>query len=147
MGARMNQPGKRITFDHKPRISARPDHATDYTGKQRGKMTAIAWYRPSRSGKATVWLCRCESGRYEYRRPGTWESRPYPEDRCDVCLHAKGPNARQTARQRALQWEHDLRCLGLGDDEITRLQASGMNVDTKGKTLEEIREQIDKGPR
>ncbi|GAB7529707.1 hypothetical protein PS3A_21170 [Pseudomonas sp. 3A(2025)] len=142
----MNTPVKRVTFDHLPCLSPRPDHACDYTGKQRGKMTAIAWHRPGCSGKATSWLCRCECGRYEYRRPGTWESKTHPDDMCDVCLHARGPNARQTARQRLMQWAHDLRCQGLSDEEITRLQAPGMNVDTKGKTAAEIREQIEKGP-
>ncbi len=80
----MNPSNAHPGFDTLPSLSPRPAQATDYTGRQRGKMTAIAWYRASRSGKGTLWLCRCECGRYEYRRPGTWAARPHPEDRCEA---------------------------------------------------------------
>ncbi|WP_109514371.1 hypothetical protein [Pseudomonas ovata] len=134
------------TFDHLPDLSPRPVQAVDHTGKRRGKMTAIAWVRASRSGKGTVWLCRCECGRYEYRRPGTWVSKPLPDDRCKICLQARGPNARQTAPRRLQQWQQDMRDLGLTDEEIGLLQAPGMNVDTRGRTVAQIREQLAKGP-
>lgn len=138
----MNPSNAHPGFDTLPSLSPRPAQATDYTGRQRGKMTAIAWYRPSRSGKGTLWLCRCECGRYEYRRPGTWAARPHPEDRCEACLRAKGPNARQTAPRRFQQWLEGLRELGLTEEEITRLQVQGSKVETRGRTAQEIREQM-----
>lgn len=138
----MSDSSTRATFDHLPTLSTRPDYAPDYTGKRRGTMTAIAWYRPSRSGKGALWLCRCNCGLYEYRRPGTWESRPHPDDTCDICLRAKGPNARQTAPERLRQWMDGLRGLGLTDTEVAWLRDSGSGVDTRGKTAAEIREQI-----
>ncbi|MBA1201694.1 hypothetical protein G7009_07955 [Pseudomonas capeferrum] len=123
-------------------VIPRPDHVADYTGKQRGKMTAIAWCRASRSGKGTVWLCRCNCGLYEYRRPGTWAARPYLDDMCSVCRHAQGPNARQTAPERLQRWIDGLRSLGLADAGIARIQVLGIRVKTRDKTVIEIREQI-----
>ncbi|MCO8161313.1 hypothetical protein NJC38_03990 [Pseudomonas sp. 21LCFQ010] len=105
-------------------------------------MTAIAWYRRSHSGKATVWLCRCDCGLFEYRRPGTWVARPFPDDMCRACLRAKGPNARHTAPERLQRWCEELRSLGLTDVEIARIQAPGATVEARGKTAAEIREQL-----
>ena len=130
------------TIESLPELSPRPDHAIDHTGKRRGKMIAIAWYRASTLGKGTLWLCRCECGLFEYRRPGNWQSRPHPDDMCDTCLRAKGPISKVTAQARYRQWIEGLRDLGLTDDEITRITASGSKVETRGKTAAEIREQI-----
>lgn len=132
----------RLTLDHLPRLPPRPAHATDHTGERRGKMTAIAWCRSSRSGKGTVWLCRCSCGRYEYRRPGRWQSRPFPDDQCDVCLHAQGPNARHTASARLQQWTDRLLKQGLTEREIEQIRAPGAGVETRGRTVTEIREQL-----
>lgn len=128
-----------------PELSPRPDYAIDHTGKQRGKMTAIAWYRSSRSGKGTLWLCRCECGLFEFRRPGTWETRPHPDDICEVCLRAKGPNSKVTAQARFQQWTDGLRSLGLTENEIIQVTASGKAIETRGKTAAEIRDQIATG--
>lgn len=132
----------KLTLTHLPHLSPRPEHAADHTGKRRGQMTAIAWSRPSRSGKGTVWLCRCDCGLFEYRRPGTWASKPFPDDLCDTCQRAKGPNARDTFAVRLQCWIDGLRSLGLTDAEISRIQSMGMAVETKGKTALEIREQL-----
>lgn len=128
-----------------PELSPRPDYAIDHTGKRRGKMTAIAWYRASTMGKGALWLCRCECGLFEYRRPGNWQSRPHPDDMCDVCLRAKGPNSKVTATVRYQQWTDGLRDLGLTEDEITQITASGKAIETRGKTAAEIREQLAEG--
>lgn len=132
----------KLTLTHLPHLSPRPEHAADHTGKRRGQMTAIAWSRPSRSGKGTVWLCRCDCGLFEYRRPGTWANKPFPDDRCHVCQRPQGPNARNTAPVRLQRWIDGLRSLGLTEVEITRIQSLGMRVETKGKTVLEIREQL-----
>lgn len=131
--------------DSLPELSPRPDYAIDHTGKQRGKMTAIAWYRASNMGKGALWLCRCECGVFEYRRPGNWASKPHPDDMCDVCLRAKGPNSKVTAQARFQQWTDGLRSLGLTDEEIAQIQTLGTAVETRGKTADEIRRQIAKG--
>lgn len=115
--------------------------AADHSGKRRGKMTAIAWYRPSRSGKGTLWLCRCDCGLYEYRRPGTWATKLFPDDMCGACQH-QGPNARDTAPARLQKWIDGLRILGLTTEEIEQISAPGADVETRGKTLDEIREQL-----
>lgn len=144
-----DRPKKRITLDHPPSCPQRPVRATDYTGLRRGRMTAYAWHRASNSGNGTWWVCRCDCGLYEYRRPGTWMSRPLPSDMCEVCLRAKemmrGPNAKQNALERLAAWIQKMRAMGLSDLEITQLRAPGMNVDTAGKTLEEVRAEIAKG--
>lgn len=137
----MKQVSTRFTFDRLPQLSPRPMDAADHTGKRRGKMTAIAWYRPSRSGKGTLWLCRCDCGLYEYRRPGTWATKLFPDDMCGVCQH-KGPNARDTATARLQKWIDGLRSLGLTTEEIEQISAPGADVETKGKTLDEIRAQL-----
>lgn len=138
----MNTTRSQTILNRLPHLSPRPENATDYTGKRRGKMTAIAWYRPSRSGKGTLWWCRCDCGVFEYRRPGTWESRPFPDDMCNSCLKAKGPNARYTAAERLQRWVDGLRSLGLNDADIARIRTSGTMVETKGKTVTEIRQQM-----
>ncbi|GFM50621.1 hypothetical protein PSCICE_18880 [Pseudomonas cichorii] len=138
----MNNSRTRTILTHLPHLSPRPENAADYTGKRRGKMTAIAWYRPSRSGKGTLWWCRCDCGVFEYRRPGTWESRPFPDDMCNSCLKAKGPNARHKAAERLQRWVDGLRSLGLNDADIARIRTSGTMVETKGKTATEIRQQM-----
>ncbi|WP_156684364.1 hypothetical protein [Pseudomonas sp. Leaf127] len=145
----INQPGMAtmsdattaLTFDRLPNLSPRPENAADHTGKRRGRMTAIAWCRPSRSGKGTVWVCRCDCGLFEYRRPGTWASKPFPEDRCRTCLHT-GPNASDTAPVRLQRWVDGLRRLGLTEAEIVRVQALGTKVETRDKTATQIRAQI-----
>lgn len=130
-------------MDAPPDLSPRPPNAADHTGKRRGKMTAIAWCRPSRSGKGTVWLCRCDCGLYEYRRPGTWGSKRFADDQCQVCQRkGRGPNARDTASARLQLWTQNLRQLGLTDEEIGLIRAPGANVETRGRTVEEIREQL-----
>lgn len=130
-------------IDSLPDLSPRPLNAADHTGKRRGKMTAIAWYRASRSGKGTLWLCRCDCGLYEYRRPGTWGSKRFPDDQCHVCQQkGQGPNARDTAEVRLRQWMNDLLRLGLSDEEIDQIRAPDANVETRGRTLEQIREQL-----
>ncbi|MEE4747322.1 hypothetical protein V2K65_10265 [Pseudomonas alliivorans] len=136
----------KITLHCLSQLQPRPEHATDHTGKRRGKLTAIAWCRSSRSGKGAVWVCRCDCGLFEYRRPGTWASRVSPDDMCDTCLRAKGPNARDTASQRLQRWVDSLRDLGLTDSEIARIQIPGMMVETRGRTLFEIREQLAEKP-
>ncbi len=78
----------KITLHCLSQLQPRPEHATDHTGKRRGMLTAIAWCRSSRSGKSAVWVCRCDCGLFEYRRPGTWASRVSPDDMCDTCLRA-----------------------------------------------------------
>lgn len=138
----MSLRARQITLDTLPDLSPRPDSAVDYTGRRRGKMTAFAWCRRSHSGKATVWLCRCDCGLFEYRRPGTWAARPFPDDMCRACLQAKGPNARHTAPERRQRWCEELRSLGLTDAEIARIQAPGANVETRGRAAVEIREQL-----
>ncbi|GAB7528606.1 hypothetical protein PS3A_10150 [Pseudomonas sp. 3A(2025)] len=132
----------KLTLTHLPKLPPRPEHAADHTGKRRGQMTAIAWSRPSRSGKGTVWLCRCDCGLFEYRRPGTWVSKPFPDDLCHMCQRAKGANARAAAPERLQRWVDGLRSLGLTDTEITHIQSLGMQVETKGKTALEIRGQL-----
>ncbi|GFM68137.1 hypothetical protein K5D56_14010 [Pseudomonas cichorii] len=138
----MNNTRTPLPLTHLPHLSPRPENAADHTGKRRGKMTAIAWYRPSRSGKGTLWWCRCDCGLFEYRRPGTWESRRFPDDMCNSCLKAEGPNARHTAPERLQRWMDGMRSLGLNDMDIARIQAPGMMVETKGKTAAEIRQQM-----
>ncbi|MBX8474848.1 hypothetical protein K5D38_08685 [Pseudomonas cichorii] len=138
----MNNTRTPLPLNRLPHLSPRPENAADYTGKRRGKMTAIAWYRPSRSGKGTLWWCRCDCGVFEYRRPGTWESRPFPDDMCNSCLKTKGPNARHTAAERLQRWVDGLRSLGLNDADIARIRTSGTMVETKGKTATEIRQQM-----
>ncbi|MBX8608200.1 hypothetical protein K5D65_13430 [Pseudomonas cichorii] len=138
----MNNTRTPLPLNRLPHLSPRPENAADYTGKRRGKMTAIAWYRPSRSGKGTLWWCRCDCGVFEYRRPGTWESRPFPDDMCNSCLKAKGPNARHTAAERLQHWVDGLRSLGLNNADIARIRTSGTMVETKGKTATEIRQQM-----
>ncbi|GAB7527789.1 hypothetical protein PS3A_01950 [Pseudomonas sp. 3A(2025)] len=132
------------SIDSLPTLLPRPENVADHTGKRRGKMIAIAWYRPSRTGKGTVWLCRCECGLFEYRRPGTWESKPHPDDMCDACLRAKGPNSKVTAKARYQQWIEGLRDLGLTDNEVTQIIASGSAIETRNKTAADIREQLAK---
>lgn len=137
----MKQFGTRVTIDYPPKLSPRPMNVADHTGKRRGKMTAIAWCRPSRSGKGTLWLCRCDCGLYEYRRPGTWATKLFPDDMCRVCQH-KRPNARNTAPARLQKWIDGLRILGLTMEEIEQISAPGADVETRGKTVEDIREQL-----
>lgn len=130
------------TLKHLPQLSPRPTQAADHTGKRRGQMTAIAWARSSRSGKGTVWLCRCDCGLYEYRRPGTWGSRSCPEDMCAVCLQVKVLSGGPTTPQRRQAWADGLRAMGLSEAEIGRIQALGKQVQTRGCSLVEIREQL-----
>ncbi|CAM3371237.1 hypothetical protein BZK31_18530 [Pseudomonas floridensis] len=132
----------KITLHCLSQLQPRPGHATDHTGKRRGKLTAIAWCRSSRSGKGAVWVCRCDCGVFEYRRPGTWASKSSPDDMCDGCLRSKGPNARETAPVRLQRWVDSLRGIGLTEAEIGLIQAPGMMVETRGLSIEEIREQL-----
>lgn len=146
-----DRPKQKITLDYPPSSSPRPPQATDYTGLRRGRMTAYTWHRPSCSGKGTWWVCRCDCGLYEYRRPGTWASKPLPGDMCELCLRAKemfrGPNSRQQMPERLAAWIQKMRALGLSDLEIALIRAPGMNVDTAGRSLDEVREQLARGAR
>ncbi|USW95372.1 hypothetical protein NHF39_00865 [Pseudomonas proteolytica] len=143
------RPKMRITLDHPPQTPLRPERATDYTGKKRGRMTAYAWHRPSLAGNGTWWICRCDCGLYEYRRPGTWASKPLPGDMCEVCLRSQemmsGPTSKQRTLERLASWIRRMRELGLSDLEITQLRAPGVDIDTAGKTAAEIRKQIANG--
>jgi hypothetical protein len=77
------------TWDVPPYCPTPPD----YTGARHGRMTALAWYRQGRDRPIARahWLCRCDCGKYELRRPGEWEKRPSPKDnpdRCEFCRRA-----------------------------------------------------------
>ena len=77
------------TMDTPPKCKTRPVSAKDYTGMRHGRMTAISWFRPSRNGGKTVWIARCDCGKYEFRRPARWASHPSPDDDPDRCEHCR----------------------------------------------------------
>jgi hypothetical protein len=76
--------GNRHTFDAPPKPIGQPqDGAKDYTGIRRGRLVAAYWYETD-SRKGPLWVCRCDCGKYELRRPRTW-SKKTEQDACKVC--------------------------------------------------------------
>lgn len=143
------RPKGRTTFGNLPRMPERPASAADYAGFRRGRMTACGWFRPSKSEGATLWICRCDCGAYELRRPGTWSSKPYPGDMCEICQRSeemlRGPSSRSRTLDRLATWIDRMRAVGLTDEEIIQLRAPGVNIDTKGRGVSEIRASLAAG--
>ncbi|OWV29446.1 hypothetical protein [Halomonas campaniensis] len=145
-----DRPKRRITLDAPPRRPKRPKTARDYTGLINGRMTALFWLKPTGNGQSSYWVVRCDCGKYEIRKKlGKWHKKHGGEDMCEVCereremLNGFSPKAsRRTQGERLLRWVDEMRQLGLNDAEITAIRCND-NLDTKGKTVEEIRQALE----
>ena len=72
------------TFDFPPvALMARPNTAPDYSGFRRSRMTAARYHSGGKNG--SVWLCRCDCGRYELRKVARWVKNADHTDCCNVC--------------------------------------------------------------
>ena len=75
------------TFDFPPvALMDRPsgtNPAPDYSGFRRGHMTAFRYHSGGKGG--SVWLCRCDCGKYEFRKVAKWASKAEHPDCCAVC--------------------------------------------------------------
>ena len=114
--------------------------------------------RPERVKDYTQWLCQCDCGMYELRRPQRWLKHPSKiddPDRCEFCrLNDKLVSGKKTSRdtrgQRLLKWGRSMLNLGLNHDEIVEImqinddpnRLSGSGISTKDCTAEQIREQL-----
>ena len=135
------RPKRRLTLEAPPYPRERPVQAVDYTGLRNGRMTAFAWQRPSNSGGRTVWVARCDCGRYEFRRPGSWAVHGNSNDMCEICEREAemlaGPSSKKLAPERLMKWVNKLRAIGLSDDEITLVRLG--DIETSGKSAAQIR--------
>lgn len=139
-----DRPKRRVTLDAPPTPRLRPERATDYTGLRKGRMTAFAWHRASGGVGATVWVARCDCGRFEFRRPGKWAANGNPNDMCEVCEREaemlRGPSSRKRHPERLMKWAARLLRMGITEAELCVLRAG--DIPTHGRTTEEIRAAI-----
>ena len=131
-----------------PVIGLMPIGEQDFTGMRNGRMTVICWYRPHK--KACIWLCRCDCGNFEARRPGMWDadvpSRWRGNDACSVCRNTDAAigrcakRSRETTSMRRDRWIARLFALGLSVHEIAAVIQT--NAQTHGLSAEQIRQQL-----
>ena len=80
------KPAHHETFDFPPLpLSEKPDNARDYSGFKRGFLTAFRYHGASNGKSGGLWLCRCDCGKYEFRRARRWVESPDAPDACTVC--------------------------------------------------------------
>jgi len=78
------KPSEAETFDAPPLpLAKRPYSAIDYSGFRRGNLVAFR-YHGSHSKKGSIWLCKCDCGKYEFRVVGKWAKKD-ADDACIVC--------------------------------------------------------------
>lgn len=141
----------RLTFDYPPRAAgSRPPLARDYTGLRCGRMVAGYFHREKENsgGRYTsVWVCRCDCGRYEFRKPYKWAKGLKKSDMCEVCereqemLSGGGfRKSKKTMPDRLMRWAGEMNALGLDDNEICAIRVAG--VDTHGRSIDEIRSDL-----
>ena len=131
-----------------PVIGQMPSGEQDFAGMRNGRMTAVCWYRPQK--KASIWLCRCDCGNFEARRPGMWDadlpSRWGGNDACTACRNTdaaigRAPKrSRETTSLRRDRWIAGLLALGLSVHEIAAVMQG--NTETHGLSAEQIRQQL-----
>lgn len=136
------------TYDTPPKCNPRPEHEQDFTGLRHGRMTAIAWHRTNpKKPSESYWVCRCDCGRYEFRKPARWAKHPCtedtPKDKCRYCEISKSigkGNKYQSRPARLLKWVGSMRRLGLTDYEIYRVRQA--NLTTINKDAKQIRQEL-----
>lgn len=137
------RPKRRLTMDAPPRMPERPDWERNYTELRKGRLTALFWFKPRPNRKSSIWVVRCDCGRYEFRfKLCRWLRENCANDMCEICERElemqKGPKSNDRRVERLLDWIEKMRRLGLTDDEITIVHAVG-KVQTIDKTGDEIR--------
>lgn len=118
---------RRLTMDNMPRPAPLPDGCTDFSGHRRGRMTAIAYHHQSENKKYAVWACRCDCGKFEYRRPARWLRKLLPDDMCDECIRTQEMlqggqgKSKRTHPERLKSFIDKLIRLGLTGEEAVRV--------------------------
>lgn len=137
------------TMGTPPKVPERPEGIRDYTGMRHDRMTAL-WYQFQANSGKSVWLCRCDCGFYEYRKPAIWlrdRERDRP-DCCDICrmrdgsIQPKRERSAATHPERLMAWIKRMQELGLTDEEITDIHTLGNGLQTKDRSLDEIRAEL-----
>jgi len=136
------------TYGKPPKCNPRPEHEQDFTGLRHGRMTAIAWHRTNKKKPSqSYWVCRCDCGRYEFRKPARWAkhacTEDTPQDKCRHCELSKSigkGNKYQSRPGRLLIWVGSMRRLGFTDDGICRIRQ--FEITTRGKNAEQIRKEL-----
>lgn len=122
----------------------RPESAVDHAGKRVGRMTALYWYKPTHSGKSSVWVVRCDCGRFEFRSHLLkWEKKA--NDMCEVCTRElemqAGPNSKERRLERVQKFLAKLVRLGLTEAEAVAFIESDHGYE-EGDTAESIRARL-----
>ncbi|RUR43375.1 hypothetical protein [Vreelandella populi] len=137
------RPKYRLTMDTPPLRPKPPARYKNFEGCRSGRLVAIFWWKKTRSGQASVWLVKCDCGRYEFRRQlSRWLKKVDSNEMCEVCEREKEmlsqqKSSRKTSGERTLNWAHKLKALGLTDKEISHVRK--LEIDTKGLSAEQIR--------
>ncbi|MDP2128160.1 MAG: hypothetical protein Q8K97_12370 [Pseudohongiella sp.] len=142
------RPKRRLTLEFPPRRPPTPESARDYSGRKMGRLTAMFWFCRSKCGESSVWVVRCDCGRYEFRKKlARWLNRGQQNAMCEVCereleiINKDKGRSRATSGERTLKWIKAMQRLGLSDDEIMAIRAKN-NITTTNKTLSDIRREL-----
>ena len=141
----------RLTFDYPPRAgNDRPELARDYTGLRCGRMIACYFHREqqkSGSRNISIWVCRCDCGRYEFRKPYRWAKGIKKSDMCEVCereqemlLGGGFRKSKKTMPERLMRWVGKMKALGLDEDQICAIRMA--EIETHGRSIDEIRSDL-----
>ncbi|HAO01687.1 MAG: hypothetical protein Tp170SUR00d2C46354221_38 [Prokaryotic dsDNA virus sp.] len=143
-----SRPKRRITLENPPPKPKMPATAKDYAGMRNGRMTAFFWFRESPSKTSSIWVVKCDCGRYEFRKKiGRW-IKGYKDgnDMCEICERERemltGRTSKENEGKRRLRFIEKMRTKGLQDNDIERLMRLGVGLET-AKTKSEILDAID----
>lgn len=137
------RPRRRNTLDNMPRPARLPEGCFDFSGTRRGRMIAIAYHHQSLNKKYAVWVCRCDCGKYEFRRPARWLRKAEPNDMCDECLREQeilqggAGKSKRTHAARLKAFIDMLTGLGLTGEEAVRVLDADITI--KGMNVSQIR--------
>lgn len=139
-----HRPKRRITLEMPPLRPKTPVRFKNYEGVRSGRLTGVFWWKKTRSGQASVWLVKCDCGRYEFRKKlGRWLKKSNPKDMCEICereaeMISQQKSSRKTSGERTLKWASALHEMGFSSDEISFIRKN--EISTKFLSAEQIRQ-------
>lgn len=140
-----SRPKLKATMEHPPEPpTPPPEKVVDHAGKRVGRIVALYWFKPTHSGDSSVWVVRCDCGRYEFRSHlFRWAKKA--NDMCEVCTRElemqAGPNSKARRVERVQKFLAKLVSIGLSEEEALTFFASGHDYE-KGDTAESIRARL-----
>lgn len=122
-----------LVFEVPFRCKPPPSDEAQYLGLVRGKLTAVGFMHHKRSNGKSVWLMRCDCGRYTVRLIANWVKRLQHPDQCGCCAVTRSitheRNNSKTAGLRTARWRQRMADAGFSPQELDLVKTYKLPAD------------------